>query len=187
MEISFVRHGRSKHIDNRKMTCDEFNAWVRKYDDGGVFEEESYPLKTVEKVLAAKIMITSDLRRSIDSSKLLQPNKKKIASSLYRETELPVPSKKIKWLKLKPSFWAVILRCLWLTGYSDGCESLNCAKKRANKAAIELVGYAKKHDSIVFIGHGFINQLIAKELRNMGWKGKGKTDSKHWGCTTYTL
>lgn len=187
MEISLIRHGKSKHIENHKMTCDEFKNWIQKYDNRGVFEEEVYPLDTLKKISMANIIVTSDLKRSIDSARLLNPNLQRISSALYRETELPVISKKIGGLKLKPSLWAVIFRCLWLAGFGDGCESLNEAKKRANKAAVELIGYAKKHKSIVFVGHGFINQLIAKELQNMGWDGKRKTNSKHWSCTTYTF
>ncbi len=187
MEISLIRHGKSKHIDNNKIAFNEFNDWIGKYDDGGVFEEKSYPLDTLEKVSTANIVITSDLKRSIDSAKLLNPDLIAISSSLFRETELPVPSKKLGGLKFKPSLWAVILRCLWFTGYSNGCESLSSAKQRANKAAEELVEYAQKYRSVVFVGHGFINLLIAKELQKMEWKGKRKTDSRHWSCTTYTL
>lgn len=187
MEISLVRHGKSKHVHNKIMTCNEFNEWVRKYDDSGIFEEKSYPLDTLNKVSTANIVITSDLKRSIDSAKFLNPTVKIISSSLFRETELPIPSKSLWGVKLKPKFWAVALRCLWFTGYSDGCESLSSAQQRASIAATELVEYAQKHKSVAFVRHGFINRLIAKELQNMGWKGKRETDSKHWGCTTYTL
>lgn len=169
------------------MVCNELKEWVRKYDEGGVFEEKSYPLDTLEKVSTANIVITSDLKRSIDSAKLLNPKLKRISSSLYREAELPAPSRKLWGLKLKPSLWAVILRCMWFTGYANGCESLSSAKQRANKAADELVEYAQRYSSVAFIGHGFINRLIAKELQKIGWKGKRKNDSKHWSCTTYTL
>lgn len=187
MEISLIRHGKSKHIDNNKMACSEFKDWIRKYDDYGVFEENSYPLDTLEKVSTANIIITSDLKRSIDSAKLLNPNLKGISSSLFRETELPSPSGKLLGLKLKPNLWGVILRCLWFIGYSNGCESLSSAKQRASKAAAELSEYAQTHESVAFVGHGFINQLIAKELQNMGWNGKRKIISKHWSCNTYTL
>lgn len=92
MEISLIRHGKSKHTDNNKVTCNEFNGWVKKYDDSGVFEEKYYPLETHEKIATANIVITSDLKRSIESAKLLYPNLKVISSPLFRETELPVPS-----------------------------------------------------------------------------------------------
>lgn len=110
MRISLIRHGKSKHIDNNKITCNEFNDWVKKYDNSGVFEENSYPLETLEKIEKASIIITSDLKRSIESAKLLNPNLKKIASPLFRETELPVPSTKLLNIKLMPNIWAVILR-----------------------------------------------------------------------------
>ena len=135
MKISLIRHGQSHHIDNNNITCNEFNDWVKKYDDSGVFEEKSYPLETLEKITSANIVITSDLKRSIESAKLLNPNLKAISSHMFRETELPVPSARLWDLKLKPSLWAVILRCLWFSGYSSKCESLGNAKQRAKKAA----------------------------------------------------
>lgn len=187
MEISLIRHGKSKHIDNDKMSCHEFKDWIRKYDEYGVYSAKSYPLDTLKKMSTANIIITSDLKRSIDSAELLNANLKGIPSSLFRETELPVPSSNVFGLKLKPSVWAVILRCLWFLGYNHGCESLSSAKHRANKAALELVKYAQKHQSVTFVGHGFINRLIAKELQTMGWKGKRRPDSRHWSCNTYTL
>ena len=105
---------------------------------------------------------------------------------LFRETELPTITK-LWGIKLKPSIWALILRCLWFGGYSRGCESLSNAKGRAKKASELLVKYAQEHTSVVLIGHGFFNMLIAEELQKTGWKGKRKTSSKHWNCTTYSF
>ena len=67
------------------------------------------------------------------------------------------------------------------------CESLSNAKGRAKKATELLVKYAQEHTSVVLIGHGFFNMLIAEELQKTGWKGKRKTSSKHWNCTTYSF
>ncbi|WP_416829228.1 histidine phosphatase family protein [Ectobacillus polymachus] len=187
MEISLIRHGKSKHIDNNRVTCKEFKDWIKKYDDSGVLEESSYPLATVEKLETSKLVITSDLKRTTETVRLLNPNVKAISSPLFRETELPVPSTKLWNLKLKPSIWAVILRCLWFSGYAKQCESLSNAKQRAKKAAEELVNYAKEHESVALVGHGFINMLIAKELQGRGWKGKRTPSSKHLNCTTYSF
>lgn len=187
MEITLIRHGKSKHIDNNKMTCNEFKDWIKKYDERGVFEEQSYPLDTINKIAMANIVITSDLKRSIESAKLLKPNIKANAYPLFRETELPVPSTSLWGIKLKPSLWSIILRSLWFHGYANRCESFSNAKQRVKKAAEELVDYAQEHNSVVFVGHGFINLLIAKELQKIGWRGKRKTSSKHWNCTTYSL
>ena len=187
MEISLIRHGKSNWTENNRVTSQQFNDWVQKYDDNGVCETNSYPSGTLEKITTANIVFTSDLSRSIESAKLLDPNIKAIADPLFRETELPVPLTKLCGIKFNPNIWAVMLRCLWFSGYSRQCESLTKAKQRAKKAAEQLVEYAKVHKSIVLVGHGFINLLIAKELQKMGWKGKRKTGSKHWNCTTYSL
>ena len=185
MEISLIRHGRSTCTENTRMSSENFKEWVRKYDESGVFEEDSYPVKSIEKITAANILVTSDLNRSVASMRLLKPNGSAHSNAIFRETELPIPLTKV--VKLKATTWALILRCLWFLGYSRDCESVGAAKKRAKVAAELLGGDAKKHTSVVLVGHGFFNRFIAQELRKMGWKGKKQPSSKHWYCTTYTI
>jgi broad specificity phosphatase PhoE len=187
MEITLVRHGKSLWDENKPITCQEFKVWVEKYNCHGVFEDKSYPSETLEKLGIANIVFTSDLKRAIESAKFLNPNLQTISDSLFRETELPTPSAKLWGLKLNSSIWAVILRFLWFCGYSNECESLKDAKRRAEKASKFLVKYANEHNNVVLVGHGFFNMLIGKELRKMGWNGKKTTSSIHWNSTTYFL
>lgn len=72
MEISLIRHGKSQCTENNRITCKEFESWVREYDYNGVFEENSYPSETLNKITKANIIITSDLKRAVDSAKLLK-------------------------------------------------------------------------------------------------------------------
>ncbi|WP_379968844.1 histidine phosphatase family protein [Ectobacillus sp. sgz5001026] len=186
MEISLIRHGKSQLTENEKMTCMEFKKWVEKYDHNGVFKESSFPSATLKKIATANIVITSDLKRSIESARLLNPVTKIISDPLFRETELPSNPTKLFDVKLKPNIWAVILRLLWFSGYSKECESLNQTKCRARKASHQLIDYANKYKSVILVGHGFFNMLIAKELQKKGWKGRRKKDAKHWNCTTFS-
>ncbi|MDX8045340.1 histidine phosphatase family protein [Gracilibacillus sp. S3-1-1] len=183
MEISLIRHGKSKFTDSHRITVNEFNNWVKNYDDKGVFEEDFYPQETLIKIQSANMVMASDLKRSIESAKLLHQAIKITSIPIFRETELPIPL--VKGVKLNPSIWALILRCLWFMGYSKDCESIFNAKRRAQKAAQLLIEHAQEHNSIALVGHGFFNMLIAKELLKNGWIGKRKTSSKHWNCTTY--
>jgi broad specificity phosphatase PhoE len=187
MEISLIRHGKSKHIENNRVTCKEFLEWVERYDNSGVFEENDYPSETLKKIAAASIVITSDLTRSVESANLIIQNRntRKVTDALFRETELPVPSWNLKF-KMRANSWAVILRCLWFCGYARRCESLAEAKQRAKKASEQLVKYAEEYNKVVLVGHGFFNSLIAVELKKMGWRGKRKATAKHWHCTTYS-
>ena len=186
MRISLIRHGRSMLKNNEKMSLYEYNNWLTDYDNAGVLQEVSYHSETVEIVEKANIFITSDLKRSIESALLLNANEKIISDPLFRETGLPNAFPKIANLKLSPTSWTVILRCLWLMGYSSGCESLRDARIRAKNAAERLVNVAKEYEYVVLVGHGFFNMLIAKELQKIGLKGKRRTSSQHWKVTTYT-
>ncbi|ALC89163.1 phosphoglycerate mutase [Bacillus sp. FJAT-18017] len=184
MEISLIRHGKSRHTENGRITCSDFKKWIEKYDYTGVFEETTYPFWTVEKVTNARIVITSNLKRSVQSAMYINTEKGTISSPLFREIELPTCSKKLG-LKLSPSMWSFILRLLWFCGYSNECESFTDAKSRAKKAAQLLVEYADEYKSVALVGHGFFNMLLAKELQKKGWTGKRRTGAKHWNCTTY--
>lgn len=188
MEISLIRHGKSTHVENSRITYKEFGNWIEKYDSCGVFEENTYPSTTLEKIASANIVVTSDLKRSIDSSRLLTKNEniKVISDALFREVELPVPFG-LRGVKLSSNSWAVILRLLWFSGYSRQCESLIRAKQRAKRASEQLVKYAEEYKTVVLVGHGFFNRLIAEELQRMGWEGKRKASAKHWNCTTYSF
>ncbi|MDY0406768.1 histidine phosphatase family protein [Virgibacillus sp. 179-BFC.A HS] len=144
-------------------------------------------METLSKIKKANIVITSDLKRSIDSAKLLNLHGKYITDPLFREVEIPANISSLKGLTFKPATWSVISRLLWFCGYSRDCESLIHARVRAEKAANVLVEYAKEHTNVVLVGHGFFNMLIAKELRKMGFRGRRKTNSRHWGITTFSL
>ena len=81
MEITLIRHGRSTLTNKDKMTLKEFNQWVEKYDKAGVFQEDDYPLETRKKIEQANQILTSDLKRSIQSAGLLHPNGTSISDS----------------------------------------------------------------------------------------------------------
>ncbi|WP_088072286.1 histidine phosphatase family protein [Gottfriedia luciferensis] len=187
MEISLIRHGKSLWTEDKPITSKEFKIWIQKYDSNGVTEEDTYPSDTLKKIEDTKVIITSDLNRSIKSAELLNPKVTSKPDSLFRETELPTPLTNLLGLRLKPNIWAVILRCLWFSGYSTNCESLNEAKTRAKKATNLLIKYAQEYNEIVLVGHGFFNLLIAKELKKTGWKSNKKISSKHWHITTFSI
>ncbi|MBM7702787.1 histidine phosphatase family protein [Metabacillus iocasae] len=184
MQISLIRHGRSSYNEMRPLSSNQFSDWVRGYDQGGVEEEEEYPSETLQRVMEAKLVVTSDLKRAKHSASLLGIETS-LENALFREVELPELS--ILSPPMNPSVWAIVFRCLWFAGYSKNCESYRHAKRRAKKASQVLMDYAKKHESVALIGHGFFNQLIANELRKHGWEGKKRSDKKHWSCTTYFL
>ncbi|MFD2924413.1 histidine phosphatase family protein [Halobacillus naozhouensis] len=187
MEISLVRHGKSKHTENISITFTEYNQWVEKYDDSGVVEEEFYPSISIEKMRKADVVVTSDLLRSIESAKLLQPGIQAISDPLFSEVALPTLPANFPGLKLPPGIWTALLRCLWFGGYSKQCEPLRFVKLKAGRAAHKLIQYSEDNKSVVLVGHGLFNLFIARELRRNGWKSQSKQSTKHWDCLTFSL
>lgn len=178
MNIILVRHGKPLFDERKWLKGSEFSLWVKLYDLSGVQEEDSYPIHR------SSLIVTSDFKRSIDSAQLLSPSAEVISDPLFREVGLPVMNSD---LRLSPRVWTVLLRLVWLSGYSRGCESYREAKRRAVAASAKLVEWARVHESIMLVGHGFFNMLIAKELLKSGWTGKRRASSKYWSSTVYVF
>lgn len=186
MEISLIRHGKSTWINNKRVTFQGFKDWIEMYDAHGVFENKKrYPAWTIEKVNRANVMVSSDLKRSIDSARILKPSFDGPSYPLFREIEFPHVPEIVEKVKLYPTVWALLLRSAWFIGYAKDAESYKEASKRAEKAADLLIDYAEKQESVVLVGHGFFNFLIARQLQKKGWKGRKNTSFDHWVANTY--
>jgi len=145
---------------------------MENYDLSGVSEEVSYPVEAVKQMAEAKFVVTSDLKRAVDSALFLDSKVDAGANPIFRETEVPVLPGFLKTMRMKPGTLGVLLRLIWLGGYSNGCESIFEAKARAEVAAEQLVEHSKIHGSVVLVGHGFFNLLLAKQLQKKAGEGK---------------
>ncbi len=157
--------------------------WINSYNDSSL-SASSVP---TDSVLAyaneCNAIISSSLKRSIDSANALDSEKYFLSESLFIEAGLP--STNGSFLKLYPNHWAVLFRFLWLFGYSNNSESFKEAKLRANTATNKLVVLAQEYEQVLFVGHGFFNRLIVKELMKRGWLGSKNPGSGYWSIDTY--
>jgi len=81
--------------------------------------------------------------------------------------------------------WGILLRCMSVIGFSRNGESLSMAKKRAQVAASTLIDVAHEHQSVLLVGHGFVNYFIAQELLARNWVGPSKPGSGYWEYGIY--
>lgn len=95
MKISLIRHGPSKLMDNQPMTCQEFKNWMKNYALHGVFPEKTYPPETLKRMITSNIILTSNLKRALESAHCLKPNTVTTSNPLFREAELPFPKRTI--------------------------------------------------------------------------------------------
>ncbi|WP_201799920.1 histidine phosphatase family protein [Andreprevotia sp. IGB-42] len=105
-----------------------------------------------------------------------------LVDALFCEAQLPFPNWRFPYLPAQA--WALLFRIGWLFGYARGTESVHECRQRARQAALRLAALAAQQP-ILLMGHGVMNELIAKELLTMGWQGPPKTTGRYWDFSQY--
>ncbi len=184
MKIILLRHGKPVIPNLDPLSASEFNEWVGLYNLSGLCPTSAPTAEAVTQARNCEVVVCSELPRSIESALALGIKQITFSDPQFNEAGLPIP----KWngLKLSPSVWAVFFRVLWLLGYSKNAESYKQAKARASNAASKLIAFAEVNESVLFVGHGVYNRLVANALRSKGWNGPKAPGNKHWSLGVYT-
>lgn len=183
MRIILLRHGKPNLSSTKRINSTEFGKWISQCNTAKLNLKYQPNIRTVEVVKKANKYVCSNLSRSTESANILGVSKIDCIESYFREAELPYI--KIPLLKLFPETWAIIFRILWFFGLKTNGESLLEAKNRASTGADKLRKLANSDGSVVFIGHGFMNRFIAKELLSNGWQNSTPLSDKYWEFGVY--
>jgi len=183
MEITIIRHGPSAYQENRRVTGKQFGAWISAYNAAGISAAVAPPRALVEKTRAVGLVVSSNLKRAIESATCLDASRLPWTSPLLREAELPAAFPTT--VRLPPSVWAGLARTAWLLGWSPHTESVQEARERARHAAETLGKPAAEHASLLVVGHGIFNQLVVWELRRSGWRGPRRSGRSPWASAVY--
>ena len=183
MKIILLRHGKPVAPILEKISATAFRQWVVEYNAAGLSPSSIPASNVLNHAQACNVIVCSNLPRSIESAKALNTGNVVFSSSIFNEAGLPTTDG--YKLKLSPKVWAVMLRVAWFFGYSKNSESFAEAKKRAVEAVQKLTEIAREHDSVLFVGHGVFNRILANELRRSGWSGPNNPGSKHWSMAVY--
>jgi broad specificity phosphatase PhoE len=180
-EILLVRHGVPDCDHRSPIRGRDFARWVREYDAAPLDRTILPPAVLRARASAVSLVVTSTMRRSLESARVIAPDHAVVSDPLLNEAGIPtaldVP------LALRPLHWDAIARLAWLVGWAGGAESVVEARGRATDAATHLAGLAARHGSVMLVGHGMLNSLIARALRRAGWTGSGLT-RRYWGSVS---
>ena len=115
------------------------------------------------------IVVCSSLQRCIESRSHLGCDCCERPDPLFAEAHLPYPD----WgLPLLPSrFWRLVFRTAWFLGFASHTEHIRESTRRASAAAERLIELAEANESVLLMGHKIMNALIARQLRQRGWRG----------------
>jgi len=182
MTITLIRHAKVLAKEDKKLHAFEVQQWVEHYNTAPIVE--TLPQSAViQQIKHANVVVASSLSRTHDSLALVGV-KPSVKDSVFDEAE--VPPGKIPCIKLYPRQWLVVLRLMMLVGMGKKSSSLKASKSRASKAANDLIVLAQTKHSVVLMGHGGMNWLIAKALEKEGWDcAEDAHSSKNWGYKVY--
>lgn len=183
MKIVILRHGKPVIPSLRKLSASAFSGWLSEYNAAGLCPTSKPTEHAQNYANRCNAIVCSELPRSIESANAFNSESIVLSDSIFNEAALPVAN----WqaIKLSPKTWAVVFRVLWLLGYSSNSESFKEAKSRASKAVEKLTEIALEYESVLFVGHGVYNRIMANELRRRGWFGPKNPGARHWAFGVY--
>ena len=182
--ITLIRHAKVDISNTQKMYAKELQTWIKLYDESEIEKSSKPSLELVEFVKGADYVMTSSLKRAIDSASVLGVF---VQEKNEMFDELDIPTIDVKYLKVTPKTWLVILRLSMMFSMKQKSKTWIEALKKADKAAGYLIELTTKHDSVVLVGHGGLHWLTQKALRKRGWKVEGKPSFKNWGRITLCI
>ncbi len=181
MRITLLRHGKPVFELKGNVRAKDLSEIARSYDLSGIADAPTK--ESVDVAQENCFIVCSHLERSLESAKALGCTEIHLKDELFCETAIPHFGSGTVTLPI--GAWIVVLRILWLFGFSRNGESLANVKKRARRAAARLVELAVEHQRVLLVGHGFMNYFIAKELKRNGWSGPSKPKHGFWEYAVY--
>ena len=185
--IIIMRHGKPKTdlelLKKVKTTPEKLGRIIQEYENCSLAWDSRPPQSALEVAKSCRALVSSDLPRAQESARLLLPEREVYVDAIYRESTLP----HAHWNRPQLTFftWALIFRVFWLMGFSKNGESIGKAKKRAGKAVEQIIKLTDKHGSVLLMGHGIINRLIAKTLEAQDWQRMSCSGEQYWAYSVY--
>lgn len=184
MQIILLRHGKPAIATHSKMSAIEYGRWLDDYNQSSIADACLPADEVVQTARQCDYVVCSHLTRSIDSARALGFTNIDIVDPLFREFEMPFTH--WPYPRQSATVWTIMFRLMWLAGYSSNSESFRLAKARAVECVERLEEYARQHERVLFIGHGYLLRYLTKRLIARGWQGPTAAPRKHWALGVYT-
>jgi len=176
--IIIARHGKPALSRKVKLTWREYRAWWKKYDEGGLAENQKVPKRLKAWTRKADVVISSSLLRAIESAELASGRAPDFTYDELMEAALPSPA--LGPLKFRPKSWGTYARIVWFCGWSDGMESHREARARANAMCDTLANHAAGGKIVYVSAHGWFNRMLKGSLMKRGWNCMTQNGDLHW-------
>lgn len=183
MEIVLLRHGKPKIENSEYLTAAGFGQWIAAYNEAGIDTDHAPSRQALAQAQACSVVVCNHLPRSIESARMLGVTNIEAQDALFRECDMPYAD--WRYPRLSVPGWSSVFRILQLMGYSSNAESFREARQRACSCALRLRALAANHESVLFVGHGLLNWLLAGNLLRTGWIGPKSAGRQYWDYGVY--
>ena len=172
-----VRHGRSSHTVTGLLDLAAFRQWRVAYEAAGIDPADRPPAELDYLAERAGVLVSSDIRRAVESARLLSAGRDVIASPLLRELALQAPP--LRWIRMPLLGWAVAVGVRWLFRRSHATPE---EEERVRAAADWLIELAVGDGDVLALTHASFRSVLAKELVRRGWRVMPRRTSSHWSA-----
>lgn len=183
-DIFLVRHGKPDCDRQGRLSRSAFVDWLACYAAAGVTREPPHSAPCRAAASTARAIFASDLPRARDSAALLGSHLPVRIDAVFNEADIAVVPFSFS---LRPGLWTAAGRLVWLAGAVTQ-ESYSVAKIRAARAAAILLAEAEAEaGSVLLVGHGWMNRMIAGVLVRHGMRRIEKTGSGYWSLVRFSF
>lgn len=162
----------------------DYKAWWDKYELSSLKEGQTCPEALLKAVREDAIILSSARPRAIQTAGHLGRGRDVKHDAMFNEAPLP-PPRMIG--HMRPKNWNKIARLLWMLGHAGGEEHVRDAKRRAARAAEELIRTAEQSGGrdVVLAAHGWFNRMLRPQLKRRGWANVHDGGDKYWSFRVY--
>ncbi len=180
--IAIARHGKPALSRAVQLNRHQYRDWWRMYDAGGLAPGQSPPPTLCQLGEQADLVLTSTLRRALETAQAVHGAKPIVQEELFIEAALPPPPLPGRY---NPGAWGVLARAAWWLGMAGEEESRREADARALKAALFLIAKAETGENVLLLAHGWFNRMIRPHLLNQGWACRTDGGDAYWSHRLY--
>ena len=167
MQIGLVRHFQIPHRLSAWLDAEGFTRWIDWYD-GAHGDATDAARERMRATGPWDACFSSHLPRAEVTAAALHDGAVRTTPLLR---EVPFAPATDRGVRLPVFLWQAASRAAWLAGHGSQPESRLETQARVGDA-LDLICHAHPDGRVLVVGHGFLMQMLARELHRRGFRGR---------------
>jgi broad specificity phosphatase PhoE len=158
--VYLIRHAKVKYKWHDKYSLSDFIDSTNEYDFADIETISNQKQKQIKAIIPKKFTLyTSTLKRSIETARLLFPEKK--ITVIKQLSEIPIEPYTNKNIIHPLWVWFFLGRLQWIINHKKQKRN----RRIVNEEIIEIIQIMEKNKNSVIIGHGFQFSIMLNKMK----------------------